>query len=64
MMDYLFGNVEGWPGIHSPDVKDFILSFQIPASAWFVSHPNLSVSEATRLTRQDAAVQQFVSTLN
>jgi hypothetical protein len=64
MMDYLFNNVEGWPGINSPDVKDFILSFQIPASAWYVSHPQLSVSEATRLTRQDASVQQFVTTLN
>jgi hypothetical protein len=63
-MDYLFGNVEGWPGIASPDVKDFIVQHQIPAEAWFVSHPNMTVSEAKRLGRQDAAVQSFVTGLN
>jgi hypothetical protein len=64
MMDYLFENVEGWPGIASPDVKDFIVEHQIPAEAWFVSHPNITVSEAKRLARQDAAVQSFVTSLN
>jgi hypothetical protein len=64
MMDYLFSNVEGWPGIASPDVKDFIVGYQIPAEAWYVSHPGVTVSEATRLTRQDQAVQQFIAGLN
>jgi hypothetical protein len=64
MMDYLFENVEGWPGIASPDVKDFIVQYQIPAEAWFVSHPNMTVSEANRLKRQDAAVQSFLTSLN
>jgi hypothetical protein len=64
MMDYLFSNVEGWPGIAAPDVKDFIVRYQIPAEAWYVSHPGVTVSEATRLTRQDQAVQQFIAGLN
>jgi hypothetical protein len=63
-MDYLFGNVEGWPGIASPDVKDFIAQYQIPAEAWFVSHPTITVSEASRLQREDAAVQRFLAALN
>ncbi|MGW0709509.1 hypothetical protein ACWD4G_26740 [Streptomyces sp. NPDC002643] len=63
-MDYLFSNVEGWPGITSPDVKDFIVKHQLPAQAWFVAHPNLTVAEATRLKRQEAAVQRFLSDLN
>ncbi|TDU74985.1 hypothetical protein [Streptomyces sp. KS 21] len=63
-MDYLFTNVEGWPGITSPDVKDFIVKYQIPAEAWFVAHPNLTVAEAHRLKRQEAAVQHFLSDLN
>jgi hypothetical protein len=63
-MDYLFGNVEGWPGIASPDVKDFIASYQLRAEAWFVSHPSLTVSEASRLKRQDAALQRFLADLN
>ncbi|MEJ2855526.1 MULTISPECIES: hypothetical protein [unclassified Saccharothrix] len=63
-MDYLFSNVEGWPGITSPDVKDFIVKYQIPAEAWFVSHPNVTVAEANRLKRLDAAVQKFLGDLN
>jgi hypothetical protein len=63
-MDYLFRNVEGWPGIASPEVKDFIVKYQIPAEAWFVSHPNLTVAEANRLKRQDQAVQSFLADLN
>ncbi|KUN29632.1 hypothetical protein AQJ23_02425 [Streptomyces antibioticus] len=64
MMDFLFDNVEGWPGITSPDVKDFIVKYQLPAEAWFVAHPNLTVAEGHRLKRQEAAVQRFLSDLN
>ncbi len=64
MMDYLFSNVEGWPGIASPEVKDFIVRYQIPAEAWFVAHPKITVSEANRLKRLDAAVQNFLGNLN
>ncbi|MQY40518.1 hypothetical protein SRB17_85510 [Streptomyces sp. RB17] len=63
-MDYLFSNVEGWPGITSPDVKDFIVKYQIPAEAWFVAHPGLTVAEGARLKRQESAVQRFLSDLN
>ncbi|WAU82529.1 hypothetical protein O1Q96_23955 [Streptomyces sp. Qhu-G9] len=63
-MDYLFSNVEGWPGITSPDVKDFIVKYQIPAEAWFVAHPGLTVAEGHRLKRQDAALQNFLTELN
>ena len=64
MMDYLFSNVEGWPGIAAPEVKDFIVKYQVPAEAWFVAHPNITVSEDKRLKRLDAAVQKFVTELN
>ncbi|MCL6732029.1 hypothetical protein [Streptomyces neyagawaensis] len=63
-MDYLFSNVEGWPGITSPDVKDFIVKHQLPAEAWFVAHPGLTVAEGHRLKRQEAAVQRFLADLN
>ncbi|MFF9194132.1 hypothetical protein ACF09L_02885 [Streptomyces sp. NPDC014779] len=63
-MDYLFSNVEGWPGITSPDVKEFIVKHQLPAEAWYVAHPDLTVAEAGRLKRQEAVVQRFLSDLN
>lgn len=64
MMDYMFSNVEGWPGITSPDVKDFIVRYQVPAEAWYVAHPNLTVTEGSRLKRLDATVQDFLGNLN
>lgn len=64
LMDFIFGNVDGWPGIHSPDVKDFIAGIQIEAAGWYVAHPGLTVAEGTRLLRQDTDVHAFVETLN
>jgi hypothetical protein len=32
-MDIIFSAFEGWPGIHSPKVKDWIAEHQIPAEA-------------------------------
>ena len=48
-MDILFTCFEGWPGIHSPEAKDFIARYQVPASAWYVANPDLTVAEARRL---------------
>src|SRR4029453_16284824 len=50
-MDVVFSAFEGWPGIHSPEVKDWIVKHQIPAEGWFVAHPDLTVAESGRLKR-------------
>jgi len=59
-MDLLFCNVEGWPGIHHPSVKDFIVKHQIAAEAWYVASPNLTVAETRRLERIGNAVETFL----
>src|SRR4029079_7295879 len=59
-MDLLFCNIEGWPGIHHPTVKDFIAQHQIAAEAWYVASPNLTVSETRRLERVGKAVDEFL----
>ena len=43
-MDNLFSVVEGWPGIHSSTVKDFIARYQIRATGWYVAYPNETVA--------------------
>ncbi|MFI6317153.1 hypothetical protein ACIBG8_06525 [Nonomuraea sp. NPDC050556] len=45
-------------------MKDFIVQYQVPASAWFVAHPTVTVAEVSRLKRQDATVQTFLTVLN
>ena len=59
-MDIIFTAFEGWPGIHSPDVKDWIVKHQIPAEGWYVAHPDLTVAESGRLKRVGRAVEEFL----
>jgi len=59
-MDVVFSCWEGWPGIHSPQIKDWIVKHQIPAEGWFVAHPDLTVAESARLKRVGNAVEEFL----
>ena len=43
-MDALFSVVDGWPGIRSSTVKDFIASHQVPATGWYVAYPSETVA--------------------
>ena len=60
ILDLQFGEVEGWPGIRSPKIKDFIVKYQIPAHFWYVASPNLTVVETKRLEKIGPAVDQFL----
>jgi hypothetical protein len=59
-MDVLFSCWEGWPGIHTPKVKDWIAKHQIPAKGWYVAHPDLTVAETARVKRAGKAVEEFL----
>ena len=63
-MDVVFSAFEGWPGIHSPDVKDWIVKHQIPAEGWYVAHPDLTVAEAARVKRVGKAVDEFLDKIS
>ncbi|QJD17756.1 hypothetical protein [Paracoccus sanguinis] len=64
LMDLLFQNVEGWPGIDSPEVKDFIADHQIDASGWFVANPQVTVVDVRRYQRTEHALNEFLDTMN
>jgi hypothetical protein len=59
-LDVLFSNMEGYPGMHHPAVRDWIANNQITADAWYVSSPNLTVTDAKRLEKVGAAVEEFL----
>jgi hypothetical protein len=59
-LDVVFGNCEGWPGIRSPAVKDFVVQHQIQAEGWYVASPNLTVAETRRLERVGKAVDELL----
>ena len=59
-MDVIFTACEGWPGIRSPRVKDWIANHQIPAEGWYVAHPDLTVRDIRRLKRVGEVVDEFL----
>ena len=63
-MDVIFSACEGWPGIRSPKVKDWIVKHQIPAEGWYVAHPDLTVRDIHRLKRVGKAVDEFLDKIN
>src|SRR5262245_45029764 len=63
-MDIFFCNLEGWPGIHHPTIKDWLVKHQITADAWYVANPNLTVAEARRLQRVGKVLDEFLDKLS
>jgi hypothetical protein len=59
-LDLLFCDAEGYPGMHSPAVRDWIASHQITADAWSVANPNLTVAETRRLQGIGKAVDELL----
>jgi hypothetical protein len=59
-LDVIDSAWEGWPGIRSPQAKDYLAKHQITADGWYVAHPDLTVAEITRLKRIGKAVDEFL----
>jgi hypothetical protein len=59
-LDVFFSAWDGWPGIHSPKVKDWIAEHQIPAEGWYVAHPDLTVRDVHRVKRVGKAAEEFL----
>ena len=63
-MDVIFSACEGWPGIRSPKVKDWIVQHQITAEGWYVAYPNLTVRDILKLERVGKAVEELLDKIN
>lgn len=64
IMDTFFGEVEGWPGIADPSVKDFIADHQITAAMWWTANPDKRVGDIERNGKVAAAVQNLLDAAN
>ena len=64
ILDLQFSDVEGWPGVRSPAVKDFIARYQVTADHWYVANPNLTVVETRRLERIGNATEEFLDKIS
>jgi len=59
-LDIIDSAWEGWPGIRSPQAKDYLAKHQITAEGWYVAHPDLTVAEIHRLKRIGKAVDELL----
>ena len=58
-LDVLNAGWEGWPGIRSPEAKDYLAKHQVTAEGWFVAN-DLTVAETRRLRRIGDALDEFL----
>jgi len=63
-LDLLLCNCKGFPGIRSPQVKDWLASHQIAAESWYVGSPDLTVAETRRLERVGHALNEFLDKIS
>jgi hypothetical protein len=59
-LDVLLCDGEGYPGMHSPKIKEWLASQQIPAVGWYVANPDLTVAETRRLKHIGTAVEELL----
>ena len=59
-LDIIDSAWEGWPGIRSPEAKDYLVKHQVTAEGWYVAHPDLTVAETARLKRIGKALEEFL----
>jgi hypothetical protein len=63
-LDLIDSAWEGWPGIRSPQAKDYLIRHQVTAEGWYVAHPDLTVQETARLKRIGKAVNEFLDQIS
>ena len=63
-LDMLLSNLEGFPGMHSPSLKDYLAAHQVTAEGWYVGNPDLTVVETRRLKRNGQALDEFLDKIS
>jgi hypothetical protein len=63
-LDIIDSALEGWPGIRSPEAKDYIARHQITAEGWYVANPDVTVAETRRLKHVGQAVDELLDKIS
>ena len=56
----LWENLEGYPGLKSPDVKDYLVKYQVPIGFFWTAYPDSTVKRIQRGERVLAGVEQML----
>ena len=59
-LDVLWENLEGYPGLQSPDVKDYLVKYQVPIGFFWTAQPDSTVKRNLRAERVLAGFEQVL----
>ena len=59
-LDVLWENLEGYPGLKSPDVKDYLVKYQVPVGFFWTAQPDSTIKRNLRAERALAGVEQML----
>ena len=59
-IDLLFHECAGYPGIHSPNIKDWIVSQQVSAIAFYSAYPDASVRDVWKALKAKKALDTLL----
>jgi hypothetical protein len=61
-LDALFQDAEGYPGVHSPEIKDWFQKYQVEAGVFYVAYPEASVKQIQKGQRVLKAWEELLDT--
>jgi hypothetical protein len=59
-IDLLFHECVGYPGIHSPEIKDWIVSQQVTATGFYSAYPNATVRDVWKALKTKKAFDELL----
>jgi hypothetical protein len=63
-LDLLFQEVEGYPGVRSPGIKDFIARHQVSAMAFYGAYTDASVRDVWKALKVKKALDEMLDAAN
>src|SRR3984957_7273998 len=63
-IDLLFHEFEGYPGIHSPEITDWIVAQQVSAVGFYSAYPDASVREVWKALKAKKALDALLDSVN
>jgi hypothetical protein len=63
-IDFQFGEVEGYPGVRSPDIKDFVVKHQVPAISFYSAYPNASVRDVWKALKIEGGLNTVLDEIS
>jgi len=59
-LDIIGAALDGWPGIRSPEAKNYLARYQVTAEGWYVASPEVTVADERRLQHVGEALDDFL----